>query len=108
MPRVVDDELVQEVARRILTVVRPDRIILFGSAASGQLSDDSDLDILVLETRTGNTRDERVRISDALRGLGFSCDVFVMQTENFEESKDVIGGLAYPANRYGRVIYEAA
>lgn len=35
MPRVIDDQLLNEVARRILTVVQPDRIILFGSAASG-------------------------------------------------------------------------
>lgn len=108
MPRVVDDRLLEEVARRILTVVQPDRIILFGSAASGHFTDESDLDILVLEPKTGNNREERVRISDALRGLGYSCDVFVMETEAFEESKAVIGGLAFPANKYGRVIYEAA
>jgi uncharacterized protein len=108
MPRVVDDQLLNEVARRILTVVQPDRIILFGSAATGKFSDESDLDILVLETNPGNTRKKSVRISDALRGLGYSCDVFVMETEAFEESKTVFGGLAYPANKYGRVIYEAA
>jgi hypothetical protein len=31
-----------------------------------------------------------------------------MAKEHFEESKDVIGGLAYPAHKYGKVIYEAA
>ena len=31
-----------------------------------------------------------------------------MDTERFEETKEIIGGLAYPANKYGRVIYEAA
>ena len=31
-----------------------------------------------------------------------------MATECFEETKSVIGGLAYPANKYGRVIYDAA
>jgi hypothetical protein len=29
----IGDELAQQIVRRILTVVRPDRIILFGSAA---------------------------------------------------------------------------
>jgi hypothetical protein len=33
-------------------------------------------------------------------------DVFAMTHERFEETKGVIGGLAYPANKYGRVIYE--
>jgi hypothetical protein len=31
-----------------------------------------------------------------------------MARERFEETKNIIGGIAYPANKYGRVIYEAA
>jgi hypothetical protein len=32
----------------------------------------------------------------------------MMATERFEEAKAVIGGVAYPAHKYGRVLYEAA
>ena len=35
-------------------------------------------------------------------------DVVVMATQRFEDTKYVVGGIAYPAHRYGRVIYEAA
>jgi len=31
-----------------------------------------------------------------------------MATERFEETKGLVGGIAYPANRDGKVIYEAA
>jgi uncharacterized protein len=55
-----------------------------------------------------NTIDERVRLLRALRGLGFPFDVFIIGTERFEETKDIFGGIAYPAHKYGRVIYEAA
>ena len=41
-------------------------------------------------------------------GLGYPFDIIVMAVERFEESKDVIGGIAYPANKYGKVIYEEA
>jgi hypothetical protein len=34
--------------------------------------------------------------------------VFIIPTEKFEESKNIFGGIAYPAHKYGRVIYEAA
>jgi len=40
--------------------------------------------------------------------LDRAFDIIVMATERFEESKGVIGGIAYPANKYGKVIYEAA
>ena len=43
----------------------------------------------------------------ALGDLGRPLDVLVMRTERFEKTKDVIGGIAYPANRYGVVLYEA-
>ena len=103
----IDDKLTETMVRRILSVAEPERIILFGSAASGQTTRDSDIDLLVLETSPTNIRKESVRIGDALRGLGFPFDVVVMSSRRFEESKDVIGGIAYPANKYGKVIYEA-
>jgi len=104
----IDQELIAEIVRRVLSVAQPDRIILFGSAASGQMTRDSDIDLLVLEANAGSTRQQSVRIGDALRGLGYPFDVIVMPTERFEETKRVIGGIAYPAHKYGKVIYAAA
>ena len=103
-----DEQLTQEIVRRILSIARPDRIILFGSAAAGQMTRDSDVDILVVERSPSDTREERNRIAESLGDLQFPIDVFVIATERFEESKNIFGGLAYPAHKYGRVIYEAA
>lgn len=67
---------------------------------------DSDIDLLVIEDGFGRAREENRRLRGALQGLGTSVDVFAMTTERFEETKGVIAGLAYPANKYGRVVYE--
>jgi predicted nucleotidyltransferase len=104
----IDKKLVDEIVRRVLSVTRPDRIIVFGSAAEGTMDRDSDIDLLVLERAPSNTRDASVRIGNALRGLGYPFDVIVMATERFDETRDVIGGVAYPASKYGEVVYEAA
>ena len=106
-PTTIDEALIRQIVRRILTVTKPDRIILFGSAATGEMTQDSDIDLLVVEPSPADTREERVALGKGLRGLGYPCDVFVMATESFEESKAIIGGLAYPAHKYGKVIYEA-
>ena len=53
-----------------------------------------------------NQREENVRLRKALSGIGLPVDIFTMTSERFHETKDVIGGLAYPANKYGKVIYE--
>jgi predicted nucleotidyltransferase len=104
----IDENMVNEIIRRILSVAAPDKIILFGSAASGQMTRDSDIDLLIVSADPGDRRKESVRLRGMLRGLGYPFDVIVISTEWFEESKEVIGGIAYPANKYGRVIYEAA
>lgn len=107
-PMGLDPKLIEEIVRRIPAVTRPERVILFGSAAAGRMTRDSDIDLLVLEPTPGDTRAESVRIREALRGLSHPFDIIVMDTERFEESKDVVGGLAYPAHKYGKVLYAAA
>ncbi len=104
----IDQILVSEIVKRILGIAEPQRIILFGSAATEDMSKDSDIDLLILESAPADTRKESIRIRQAVRGLGYPFDIIVMATERFEESKNVVGGIAYPANKYGKVIYEAA
>jgi len=55
-----------------------------------------------------NTADEWVRIRRAIGDMGYPFDILMIATDFFEESKSFVGGIAYPANKYGRVIYEAA
>jgi len=50
----IDESLIQEIVRRILTVAKPDKIILFGSAAAGQMTRDSDIDLVVVEPDPGD------------------------------------------------------
>ena len=104
----IDDALIGEIVRRLLSVVQPDRIILFGSAAIGTMTRDSDIDLLIVAPGERPTIDTYARLYRALRGLGLSFDVFLIRTEEYEESKNAFGGIAYPAHRYGRAIYEAA
>ena len=101
----VDQSLLEEVVKRIRAAADPERIILFGSAASGNIERDSDIDLLVLLAAPDNTRMESVRIRSVLRGLGWPINVVVMDRARFDQTKDIVGGLAYPAHRYGRVLY---
>ena len=104
----VDDTLLSEIVRRVLTVARPDKIILFGSAATGQMTKDSDIDLLIVGPPPANRHETSVLIRDAIGNIQLPVDVILIATERFESTKDVIGGIAYPAHRYGRVLYAAA
>jgi len=69
---------------------------------------DSDIDLLIVEPDPGDRRRKSVKIDATLSGPGHPFDVIVISTEWFEASRNVIGGIAYPANKDGNVIYEAA
>ncbi|MFZ3073201.1 MAG: nucleotidyltransferase domain-containing protein, partial [Thermodesulfobacteriota bacterium] len=88
----IDELLIKDIVQRVLSVAKPDKIILFGSAATGKMTRDSDIDLLIVEANTDNKREEYVRIRRALSGMGYPFDIIFIATQWFEESKDVIGG----------------
>jgi len=104
----IDKAVADEIVSRVTAVVPATRIIVFGSAATGQMTPDSDIDLLILERDVTDLRAERLRVRMALRGIDYPFDIILMTEDRFEETKNVIGGIAYPANKDGLVIYEAA
>jgi predicted nucleotidyltransferase len=104
----VNKALIDEIVRRVTEVTPAERIILFGSAAAAGMTRDSDIDILVLQRDIDDPWGERLRVREALRDMPFPFDIVLMTEQRFEETKDVVGGIAYPANKRGKVIYEAA
>ncbi len=83
------------------------RIILFGSRARGDARPDSDYDVLVIlrHASTVEVGEHRRRLYDLLRGLAVSVEPWVMTEQEFEETRSVIGGLAYPAWTEGVVLH---
>ena len=101
-------QLLEQVVGRLRAASSPVRVIVFGSMATGTTTADSDVDLLVVLDDVADTRQESIRLRDALGDIEMPIDVIVMSSARFEETKHVIGGIAYPANKYGRVIYDAA
>jgi len=52
----LNQNLIEQIITRILSVTQAGRIIIFGSAASGQMTRDSDIDLLVLQSAPGDPR----------------------------------------------------
>ena len=102
------EQVIRTIVTQILSVAEPVQIVLFGSAATDTMTSDSDIDLLILKKPDPNSRTESIRIRRALRDLPFPVDVIVMDPERFRETQHIIGTLAYPAHKYGRILYEAA
>ena len=55
-------ETLDQVVAQIVNVAHPEKIILFGSYARGDASENSDFDLLVIEREVTARREETVRI----------------------------------------------
>jgi predicted nucleotidyltransferase len=100
--------VLDEMVRRIVQGFHPDRIILFGSYAKGESTDDSDLDLLIVMPVEGSRRQKTNEIDLALADRLVPLDLIVVTPDQFDQQKDVIGTIVREAIREGRVIYERA
>jgi len=104
--KILNEDILQEIVRRIVAAVQPEKIILFGSAAREEMGPDSDLDLLVIKS-CRNRRETARSIRHKLIGIGIAKDVIVATPEDIERYKDTIGLIYRPALIEGKVIYAA-
>ncbi len=97
-----------DIVRRIVEVADPDKIILFGSAARGEMGPNSDLDLLVIKGGDYNRSATTREIYRSLRDVEYAKDVIVATPEEVEQYRDCPALIICPALREGRVIYECA
>lgn len=73
-----------EIIRRIIEVAQPEKIILFGSAARGEMGPDSDLDFLVVKRGAKHRRRLAQQIYLNLFGITVPVDVVVVTPEDVQ------------------------
>lgn len=97
-----------EMVGRIVARFHPDQIILFGSYASGEPTQDSDIDLLIVMPVKDSCRRQANEIDLALADRSVPIDLIVLTPEKFDRQKNLMGTIAFEALREGRVIYERA
>lgn len=101
----VKPQILDEIVRRIVEVAHPEKIILFGSAVSGEMGPNSDLDILVIKRGEFHRGHLTEAIYMNLIGVGQAVDVIVVTSDDVERYRDSHPLVIAPALREGRVIY---
>ena len=104
--RRVNQEILDDVIRRVVEVAEPDRIILFGSAARGDMHRHSDVDLLIV--KEGGDSNLRALIYEKLYGVRVAVDVILVSPADVERYKDSHALVIKPALQEGRVVYESA
>jgi uncharacterized protein len=102
------DELLDEVTRLLVEAAHPEKIILFGSHARGDVDADSDLALLIIAPTVVDRFEEMVRLRLVLRDIPMPIDVIVYSRADMEERQHLRGTMLYHALREGRILHDAA
>ena len=104
----LEPKKLQHIKEYLIRALKPQKIILFGSRAESRAREESDVDLLVI-LDVPIDRKLYFNISSQLkREIGLNVQLIFMQKDTYEETKEIIGGIANPATKYGVLIYENA
>ena len=103
----ISNEQIQQAVARLVAAAKPSKIILFGSYARGDATEDSDLDLMVIETEVGNKFDEMVRLRNVMGDMDIGVDLLVYSDLEASHRSQVPGTVLYRAYKEGRVLYDS-
>ena len=102
---------IEKIKKQIVEALKPlnpEKIILFGSYAYGTPTEDSDLDICVIEKDYKNKWEEKSKIRKALKQIRIAKDILLEKEEYFLTHSDEnwINSALYDARQKGIILYE--
>lgn len=103
---VSDETILDEIVRRLVNAVDPDKIILFGSRGRGDSRPDSDFDILIVRASSEKPHRRPIPAYESLSGLGISKDILWYTPEEVDEWLGARNHVITRAHREGRVLYD--
>lgn len=106
----VSDQTLSEIVNAIVQEVHPEKIILFGSQVKGEVHEDSDIDLLIVDANPFGPercrRKEIARIRKTIGNVRMPVDVFLYSPDEFTNWSDSSNHIAAIASNEGKVIYE--
>ena len=100
-------EQLNELVHRIVTTVHPLRVILFGSAARGEMGVDSDIDVLVVMPDGTHRRHTAELLHRQFFGIPYGIDVVVATPSDLEKYRHSIGLIYHTILEEGHELYAA-
>ncbi|MEO5333265.1 MAG: nucleotidyltransferase domain-containing protein [Magnetococcus sp. YQC-5] len=105
----ITQKILDEMVLAIVNEVQPERIILFGSLARGDATQDSDIDLMVVEQEGFAKRSrwqEQQRIRKRLAHFPMAKDILVYSQDEVAQWCHSINHIVTHAMNEGKVLYE--
>lgn len=99
-------EAIERLVQRLVEGLKPEKIILFGSYAHGEPTEESDLDVMIIVPESHEPAYRRGQKAYRCVGaIGISKDLLVLTQAEFDAQADVATSLARRARDEGIVLY---
>ena len=102
----LEREQMHEIVRRIVGVIHPQKIVLFGSRARGDGRASSDIDLLVVAESAEPRARRSAPLYGALSDILIPMDIVVYRPCEVEEWSQVPQAFVTTAIREGKILYE--
>ena len=104
----IGSDKIADIVTKIVSGYNPDKIILFGSYATGKPTEDSDLDLMVIKATDLPRPQRTVQVRKMLYGAMIPIDLIVYTPQEIAESKDNIFSFVSEVLNTGKTLYERA
>ncbi len=102
----IPDGLLEEIVRRLVDGLSPEKIILFGSHAYGYPDENSDIDLLVIIPESGEPRHRRAsKAYSCLWGITAPVELIVLTRQEIEQGLKILTSLVSQAIKRGKILY---
>jgi uncharacterized protein len=105
----VDEESLVAITAAIVQNIDAERVVLFGSQATGTANANSDLDLLVIDRHPFSATRSRRRAIAELRSrlpkLGIPIDLLLFSVDEMNQWRDTTNHVIASALREGRMLY---
>ena len=99
------DKQIKNIISQIIEKYKPDKIILFGSAARGDLDAQSDLDFIIIKKDTPYLGAERIRELSRLISRDIPVDFLIYRPDEFEMRLSMGDPFLESIIKEGKVLY---
>lgn len=97
---------ISEIVKKIASGYNPEKIILFGSYASGTAAENSDIDLFVIKDSELPRPQRAVQLRKMLLGSQVPMDIIVYTPNEVNNEKDEKYSFVYEVLNSGKTVYE--
>jgi len=102
------DKEIHNIVNQLIRLYKPEKVILFGSLAQGQIHQGTDIDLFIIKSDVPELGVDRIRQLDELIKYKLATDFIVYRPQEFEHRLKSGDPFVKSILEQGKVLYEAA